>query len=260
MITLVGSYAKAGRTDGPVYVWGPSGAEPRLGTRHFVEGIEEALAWDTTTSAGPMNPESLKVVVSEFDFSKTAGVYEANGVKVTSFPVVHAGDGAVGYRLDFAGLSFVFSGDTVAAWPLVRASEGCDLLIHECFPPPSVLAATTGISIEQATIALNAAHTSPKAAGKVFELVKPRMAGLWHTLIAPQITTMIFAELVTEYDGPVVQTQDFTVFNVTKEAVVVRQAQAMPQTPPNPGKKRMAYTSVIPELPAWWAEARIPLD
>jgi len=22
----------------------------------------------------------------------------------------------------------------------------------------------------------------------------------------------------------------------------------------------MAYTSVIPELPAWWAEARIPLD
>jgi len=94
----------------------------------------------------------------------------------------------------------------------------------------------------------------------VFKLVKPRMAGLWHTLIAPQITPMIFAELVTEYDGPVVQTQDFTVFNVTKEAVVVRQAQVMPQTPPNPGKKRMAYTSVIPELPAWWAEARIPLD
>jgi ribonuclease Z len=177
-----------------------------------------------------------------------------------SFPVVHAGDGAVGYRLDFAGLSFAFSGDTVAAWPLVRASEGCDLLIHECFPPAAVLAAATGISIEQATIALNAAHTSPKAAGKVFELVKPRMAGLWHTLISPQIIPLIFAELCAEYDGPVVQTQDFTVFNVTKEAVVVRQAQAALQVPPNPGKKRVAYTSVVHALPEWWAEARIPLD
>ena len=47
LITLSGSWSKVGRADGPVYVWGPSGTEPRLGTRHFVEAIEEALAWDT---------------------------------------------------------------------------------------------------------------------------------------------------------------------------------------------------------------------
>jgi ribonuclease Z len=33
---------------------------------------------------------------------------------ITSFPVVHALSGAVGYRLDFAGLSFAFSGGASA--------------------------------------------------------------------------------------------------------------------------------------------------
>jgi len=177
LLTLVGSYAKVGRADGPIYLWGPSGTTPRLGTRHFAEAVEEALAWDIEASSGPINPDSMKIVVSEFDFSKTQLVYEKNGVKVTAFPVVHALSGAVGYRLDFAGLSFVFSGDARPSWPLVRASEGgVDLLIHECFPPAATLAAESGLSIERATIALNAAHTSPKAAGKVFSLVKPRMA------------------------------------------------------------------------------------
>ena len=82
----------------------------RLGTRHFVEGILEALAWDIAGSSGAMNPDSLRIEVSEFDFSQTQVAYEQNGVKVTSFPVVHALSGSVGYRLDFAGLSFVYSG------------------------------------------------------------------------------------------------------------------------------------------------------
>jgi len=261
LITLSGSYAKVGRADGPVKVWGPSGAEPRLGTRHFVEGIREALAWDATVTAATTNPDSLKIEVTEFDYSQTGVVYEAGGVTVTSFPVVHAGSGAVGYRLDFAGLSFVYSGDTCAAWPLVRASEGgVDLLIHECFPPATVLAAASGLSLERATIALNTLHTSPTAAAKVFSLVRPRVAGLWHTLLSPQVIPMIQAALRAGYDGPVVQTQDLTVFNVTKEAVVSRQARVMDQLPPIPGTPRVPYTPVAVKAPEWWAEARIPLD
>ena len=57
----------------------------------------------------------MKIVVSEFDFRKTQVVYDKNGVKVTSFPVVHALSGAVGYRLDFAGLSFAFRAIRVPA-------------------------------------------------------------------------------------------------------------------------------------------------
>lgn len=261
LITLSGSYSKVGRADGPVKVWGPSGTEPRLGTQHFCEAIEEALAWDTAAGRGPINPDSMRIVATEFDFRQTQVVYESNGVKITSFPVIHALSGAVGYRIDFAGLTFVHSGDTRAGCPLVRACEGrVDLLIHECFPPAAALAAASGLSIERATMALNAAHTSPRAAGKGFGMVKPRMAGLWHTLLFPQIIPMIFAELGAVYDGPVVQTQDLTVFNVTKEAVVARQAKVLDQLPPTPGKPRVPYTPVLPRPPDWWAEALIPLD
>jgi len=96
LLTLAGSYAKVGRADGPIYLWGPSGTEPRLGTRHFAEAIEEARAWDTEAGRGPINPDSMRIAVSEFDFSKPQVVYEKNGAKVTAFPVVHALYGAVG--------------------------------------------------------------------------------------------------------------------------------------------------------------------
>ena len=260
ILTLGGSLAKVGRADGPVYVWGPSGTEPRLGTKHFCEAIREALAWDEEAGKGHINPESTKIVGTEFDCMKTQVVYDKNGVKVTSFPVIHCINGAVGYRLDFAGLSFAFSGDTRAGWPLVKACEGVDLLIHECFPPAAALAAASGLSIEQATMTLNAIHTSPKAAGKVFSLVKPRLAGLWHTLLSPQVVPMLFAELSAVYDGPVVQTQDLTVINITKEAVVSRQAKVLEQLPPIPGKQCAAFTPTLIPPPAWWAEALIPLD
>lgn len=260
VITLGGSLAKVGRADGPVYVWGPSGTEPRLGTRHFAEAIEAALSWDTAAGFGAINPDSMRIVGTESDFSKTQVVYEANGVKVTSFPVVHCISGAVGYRLDFGGVSFAYSGDTRPCWPLVRACEGVDVLIHECFPPAAALAAASGLSIERATIALNAAHTSPTAAGKVFSLVKPKLAGLWHTLLSPQVVPAIFAELRSVYDGAVVQTQDLTVINITPEAVVSRQASVSDQLPPIPGHQCVSFQPVAVPPPDWWAEALISFD
>ncbi|MBN1510091.1 MAG: MBL fold metallo-hydrolase [Sedimentisphaerales bacterium] len=260
LLTLSGSFSKVGRADGPVYVWGPSGTESRLGTRYFIEAIEESLAWDTAAGRVAINPDSARIVATESDFSKTAVVYEANGVKVTSFPVVHCISGAVGYRLDFAGLSFAFSGDARPCWPLIRACKGVDVLIHKCFPPAAALAAASGLSIERARIALNAAHTSPRTAGKVFQLVKPRLAGLYHTLLSPQVVSMVFSELGDVYDGPVVQTQDLTVINITKEAVIARQAKVLNQLPPIPGKQRAAFTPVAVPPPDWWSGALIPLD
>ena len=49
-------------------------------------------------------------------------------------------------------------------------------------------------------------------------------------------------------------------FNITKEAVVARQAKVSDQLPPIPGVPRVGYTPVQPTPPAWWAEAIIPVD
>lgn len=261
LITLFGSYRKSGRVDRGVRVWGPSGAAPRFGTKHFVDGIREACQWDSESTRSIHAQESFELAVEEFDFSRTQVVYDANGVTITAFPVVHALSGAVGYRIDFGRLTVAHSGDTRPGWPLVRACEGgVDLLIHECFPTAEMIASSMNMPIERASVILNQAHTSPRGAGKVFALVRPRMAGLWHTLITPAGTPLIFEDLRKVYDGPVVQTQDLTVFNVTAEAVVARQARIDPQPRPVPGTPKSEPEARPPAEPDWWADALIPLD
>ena len=52
----------------------------------------------------------------------------------------------------------------------------------------------------------------------------------------------LFAELRTVYDGPVVQTQDLTVINITRQAVISRQAKVFDQLPPIPGEQRVQFT------------------
>ena len=86
------------------------------------------------------------------------------------------------------------------------------------------------------------------------------MAGMWHTLLSPQVIPLVFKEIQSGYAGPIVQTQDFTVFNVTKEAIVVRQAKVWDQYPPIPGVPEVQYKPYEPVPPAWWKDAVIPVD
>jgi ribonuclease Z len=257
LITLFGSFRKAGRK-GPLYVWGGDGSEPKFGTKVALDAIEAACAWDTESTRGFTSNESAMLVGAEFDASITSVVYEQDGVTITAFPVVHNLHGAVGYRVDFAGLSMVFSGDTHPCWPLVHAAQGTDLLIHECFPSAAVLAAVTGDRIERLQT-ITATHTVPKTAGKVFSLVQPRMGALWHTFLVPAVVVPTFEEISAVFGGPVVQTQDLTVFNITKDAVVARQAEAVAQAVAVVGEPKIEPTfGDRPTPPDWWADALIP--
>jgi ribonuclease Z len=116
----------------------------------------------------------------------------------------------------------------------------------------------SGQPVERFTV-VTAAHTVPKTAGKVFSLVQPRMGALWHTFLVPAVVVPILEEVSAVFDGPVVQTQDLTIFNITREAVVARQVQAAPQAMAVPGESKLELTyGTRPEPPAWWAEAIIP--
>ncbi|MEV0742134.1 guanitoxin biosynthesis MBL fold metallo-hydrolase GntH [Streptomyces sp. NPDC050549] len=257
LITLFGSFRKAGRK-GPLQVWGGNGSEPKYGSEAAIDAIAAACAWDTESTRGFTSNEAAEMYGTEFDASVTSVVYEANGVTITAFPVIHNLHGAVGYRVDFAGLSMVFSGDTHPCRPLVRAAQGTDLLIHECFPSADMLATLTGDPIERFE-AITATHTVPVSAGRVFSLVKPRMAGLWHTFLVPPVVAPILEQVGTVFDGPVVQTQDLTVFNITKDAVVARQTEPVPQAIVVPGEPTFEPTyGQRPTPPSWWEEAFIP--
>jgi ribonuclease Z len=57
-----------------------------------------------------------------------------------------------------------------------------------------------------------------------------------------------------------VQTQDLTVFNITKDAVLVRQAKVIDHLPPTAGVPAVEYKPVEHAPPDWWKDALIPLE
>jgi ribonuclease Z len=255
---LLGSLAKAGRVD-PVEIWGGGSDDPAMGVSAFVDHMTKVMAWDTASIRGVRPTTGCEAIAHELPFDRPAAVYDGNGVEISSFPAIHALNGAVGYSLTYAGRKVVFSGDTRPCRHVVEAADGADLLIHECFQSPKVFAAATGLPLETALQITSMAHTVPEQLGKIFDRTKPRMGALWHLDVTPGVDVAL-EELGANYDGAVTVTQDLTVFNVTEDAVVARQATVNNAAPPVHGPSK-----TIPEVgqpvapPPWWAEALLDL-
>jgi len=222
--TLVWSLAKAGRVT-PVEIWGPAGETKELGPPALAEHLQAAYAWDTASLAQHPGRAGARIVATEVSDDKPQKIYERNGVTISSFPVVHIMKGAVGYRLDYKGRSVVYSGDTRPCESLQNACKGgVDLLIHETFPSASVFAKKANVPEAQAEAVVNEAHTGPTAVGKVFKEAGARMSVIWHFVVDHDTVGPAMEEVRRQYNGPVTIAQDMTVFNITKDAVVVRQA------------------------------------
>ncbi|HSP52149.1 MAG TPA: MBL fold metallo-hydrolase, partial [Cryobacterium sp.] len=254
--TLLWSLAKAGRRD-PVEVWGPAGEFRPLGTRAFTQHLEAAHAWDMESLCGHPGQSGASTVTTEVPYDRSAVVYERDGVTITSFPVIHLLNGAVGYRLDYAGRSVVYSGDTRPCRTVIEAAQGADLLIHETFPTAQVLAAKAGMPLNVAEMIVNSAHTSPAMVGTVFERAGARMSAIFHLAVDHDTIGPVFAEMRTRHDGPVVICQDLTVFDITPEAIVVRQRTLDPMAWPVVGPTRISGPpmSAPHAPPPWWADA-----
>jgi ribonuclease Z len=251
---LMGSLAKAGRVD-PVEIWGGGSEDPALGLGSFVENMGKAMAWDRASLAGVRPTTGFDAVAHEIPFDRPDMVYDRNGVRISSFPAIHGLSGAVGYAIEYGGRKVVFSGDTRPCRHVVQAAQGADLLIHECFQSPAVFARATGVPLETATQLLRFAHTIPEQMGRILQRTQPRMGALWHLDLTPG-TDIVFDELAASYQGPVAISQDLTVFNVTEEAVVVRQATVNDAAPPVHGPSHTsAALDPMPAPPSWWADA-----
>ncbi len=255
MATLVFSLAKAGRRD-PVEVWGPASSNPALGTALYMEHLLAAHAWDMESLCGHPGQSGASAITTEVPYDTTAVVYERGGVTITSFPVLHIQDGSVGYRLDYAGRSVVFSGDTHPCKTLVDAAQGVDLLIHETFPSVDVYAVKAQIPPAFAEVIVNGVHTSPSAAGKVFALTGARMSVMWHLSVDHETVGAAMRDVRTRYDGPVTIAQDLTVFTITPDAVITRQATLDPTAWPvlGPTKVTGPPMTAAHAQPAWWAD------
>ncbi len=207
----------------PLHVYGPSGSSPELGTKVHIDHIRAAWAWDVTSRAGTLPNAGGEIVAHEFDFSKTAVIYDENGVKVTTFPAIHIRDGSVSYRLDWNGLSFVFGGDSVPNKWFAKEAKGADVVVHEAFFTPEQWMAIAGFPYKQAYWVTSVIHTPPEGFGKLMSLIEPRLAVAYHYWNHRDIEFAISEGIRMTYDGPLALADDLTVINLKKDHIEVRE-------------------------------------
>jgi ribonuclease Z len=87
------------------------------------------------------------LVPIELHWKTVGGVAYDNGdtgVRITHFPVIHNRKGSIGYKLEWRGLSMIFTGDTKPEWNSIRQASngkaGVDVFIHEMVVPPEIWA------------------------------------------------------------------------------------------------------------------------
>lgn len=204
-----------GGRQAPLDVIGPQGVS------RFAEGLKAAFADDISIRIADQQlpPEGVAMEVTEF--SDDGVVWQEDGLTVTAFTVDHGEEirPAVGYRIDYEGLSAVISGDTRKSQAVVDAATGADLLIHE------VAAASPELLDAPPIKLILAHHTTPQEAGEVFAAARPKMVAYAHlTLLRRPGTTPVTAEDLLEmtretYDGPLVVADDLTRFVITPDGV-----------------------------------------
>ena len=246
----------------PMQIWGPTGDGHAFGTQAFVDGMLAANIWDLDSRAGAVATSGAEVITHEFDWEETQVVYDENDITVTSFPAIHGMAGAVSYRINWNDISIIYSGDTEINTLMVEQGQNVDLLIHEAFLPSEILSEKTGMDLENANIVSNDLHTPPKAAGVIFELTQPKMGVMYHTWVTEETIPLTFDDLRIPYLGPVTLAQDLTVFNITPDSIVVRQALVdNAPWPIIPEESSAAEKGGEPPvLPDWLLELKIDLD
>jgi ribonuclease Z len=216
--------ALAGRQK-PLRVWGPAGDTPERGTKYAMEHLRKTLTWDLDGRQGLTDPRGYHIEANEFDYKgMNAVIYQENGVTIRSFPAIHSLDGPVSFALEWKGLKFIFGGDTYPNKWFQEYAKDADVAIHECFIPVEDMIAKFKFSPQSALVVGTQIHTSPAAFGKMMSLIKPRLAIAYHFFNDYDTINSIHDGVRQTYDGPLSLSEDYMVWNITKDDIRVRMA------------------------------------
>lgn len=210
-----------GRTS-PLNVWGPSSKVPELGISYSMEALKNSTNWSRKSFRIVSIGKGHELNVHEVNPRKTTIVYDENDVLIKAFPAVHIMEGAVSYRLEWKGMTIVYSGDTAPNKFMVENARGVDLLIHEVNDSPKVWEEKLGIPVKEGAKIIMGTHTSPRAWGKVLSLTQPRMGVMIHVAVNADTRIPLVDEVRVHYDGEIRIGEDMMVFNITKDKVTQR--------------------------------------
>src|SRR5215467_4604427 len=104
-------------------------------------------------------------------------VYRDENVTVTAFSVKHGiWKEAYGYKFETKDRKIVISGDTAPTDEVVKACDGCDVLLHEVYNPH-------GAKLQQEPHEkeyFRTFHTSPEELGEIARRARPKLLVLYH--------------------------------------------------------------------------------
>ena len=210
----------------PLRVWGPKGDTPERGTKYALDHLYKALTWDLDGRKGITDPRGYQPFeVTEFDYKGVNEIiYQENGVTIRSIPAIHSLDGPVSFIVEWNDLKFAFGGDTYPNKWFAEYAKDADLAIHECFVTVPDMISKFGFTPQGALSVATQIHTAPEAFGKMMSIIKPRMAVAYHFFKDFDTTASISEGIRTTYDGPLSLSEDYMVWNITKDDIRVRMA------------------------------------
>jgi ribonuclease Z len=215
----------------PLRVHGPSGRTEKDGIKYMIEGMKMMTHWHTMSFACMPVGDGYEVEVNEFDFKDDGGIcYNKDGVVIRHWRRAHGGDGASGYRLDWKGLSFVWTGDGRPEANTVKYSKGADVFVTEIVPDTSnLMALKFGMPPIIGSSTIDMCHTPHYATGYMFKQVEPRIAMVTHLQYDESMVPEMVAGIRAHWDGLFAfGAPDVVVVNVTKDAIWTRRA-ALPE-------------------------------
>ncbi|MFZ2448666.1 MAG: hypothetical protein WAW37_20075 [Syntrophobacteraceae bacterium] len=252
------------------------------GTKAFCQNLREALRWhtesfsfQTTSYPGyptrtqmqrkwglPCKPVSVSddpwgdafgMVPIQLDWTKygrTPGDNVAynntkTGVKITHFPVIHCRKGSIGYKLEWNGLSMIYTSDTKpeirSRDQAVNGGEGVDVLIHESVVPAQIWAMKNqhlstpppfdDPGVEALTTVQNSSHSPQGAFGYYLSQIKPppRLTVVTHFPVANDTVTCAMQSVLDhnpniEWGKDIIWSFDLMVIKVTPTQITQLQA------------------------------------
>jgi ribonuclease BN (tRNA processing enzyme) len=189
--------------NGPLNVYGP------MGLKEMTDHILEAWKKDIDIRVHGLEKRPGPPIVQVHEIHPGVVFKDAN-VTVTAFLVKHGSwDEAFGYRFDAPDRSIVISGDTAPTDSVVKACNGCDVLLHEMYDDTM-----SGLSDgEKPSAYFSAFHTSPQELAAIAGKARPKLLVLYHQMGRPVVDGhMLDALRAAGYNGAVVSALDLDVY------------------------------------------------
>jgi ribonuclease BN (tRNA processing enzyme) len=186
----------------PLVAYGPRGL--RSMTHHILKAWEKDVRV-RTRGLEEANRTGYKVQVHEIS---PGIVYRDRNMTVTAFAVKHGSwDQAFGYRFDTPDRRIVISGDTAPTDAIVKACDGCDLLLHEIYN-------TKGKEMGEAHWKeyFQTFHTSPTEVAEIAKRARPRLLVLYHQVLHDLPESDLVEQFRQHYSGKFVFAQDLGVY------------------------------------------------